>query len=160
MFKGLKTRGKDHFINQLRQKIGVMFGPKEVTTGGNALKYYTSVRLDVRRIATLKHKDQPIGARTRVRVVKNKVAAPFRTAEFDIVFGRGTCTNGELLDLGITHGLVQKAGSWLSMGETRLGQGRENARAKLEEDAELRAELTSLVRAAAGLGQGVADEVH
>lgn len=155
-----KTRCTVIFINQLRQKIGVMFGPKEVTTGGNALKYYTSVRLDVRRIATLKHKDQPIGARTRVRVVKNKVAAPFRTAEFDIVFGKGTCTNGELIDLGIAHGLVQKSGSWLSMGETRLGQGRENARSKLETDAELKAELTALVRAAAGLSLSAEGEVH
>ena len=155
-----KTNCTVIFINQLRQKIGVMFGPKEVTTGGNALKYYTSVRLDVRRIATLKHKDQPIGSRTRVRVVKNKVAAPFRTTEFDIVFGKGVCEYGELLDLGLEWGVVQKAGSWLSMAEERLGQGRENARAKLEADSELKAKLTTLVRAAAGLSTLNEEEVH
>lgn len=155
-----KTHCTVIFVNQLRQKIGVMFGPKEVTTGGNALKYYTSVRLDVRRIATLKHKDQAVGSRTRVRVVKNKVAAPFRSTEFDIVFGKGVCEYGELLDLGLEWGVVQKAGSWLSMGEVRLGQGRENARAKLEGDAELKAQLSSLVRAAAGLSVLDEEEVH
>ena len=155
-----KTNCTVIFINQLRQKIGVMFGPKEVTTGGNALKYYTSVRLDVRRIATLKHKDQPIGSRTRVRVVKNKVAAPFRSTEFDIVFGKGVCRSGELLDLGLEWGVVQKAGSWLSMGEERLGQGRENARAKLESDLDLNGRLTTLVRAAAGLSTSTDEEVH
>ncbi len=156
-----KTNCTVIFINQLRQKIGVMFGPKEVTTGGNALKYYTSVRLDVRRIATLKHKDQSIGSRTRVRVVKNKVAAPFRSTEFDIVFGKGVCRFGELLDLGLEWGVVQKAGSWLSMGEERLGQGRENARAKLKADSDLTGRLTALVRAAAGLpGPSEEEEVH
>jgi recombination protein RecA len=156
-----KTNCTVIFINQLRQKIGVMFGPKEVTTGGNALKYYTSVRLDVRRIATLKHKDQSIGSRTRVRVVKNKVAAPFRSTEFDIVFGKGVCGFGELLDLGLEWGVVQKAGSWLSRGEERLGQGRENARAKLESDSDLTDRRTALVRAAAGLsGPSVEEEVH
>lgn len=156
-----KTNCTVIFINQLRQKIGVMFGPKEVTTGGNALKYYTSVRLDVRRIATLKHKDQSIGSRTRVRVVKNKVAAPFRSTEFDIVFGKGVCRFGELLDLGLEWGVVQKSGSWLSMGEERLGQGRENARAKLESDSDLAERLTVLVRAAAGLSApSDEEEVH
>ena len=155
-----KTNCTVIFINQLRQKIGVMFGPKEVTTGGNALKYYTSVRLDVRRIATLKHKDLPIGSRTRVRVVKNKVAAPFRSTEFDIIFGRGVCQYGELLDPGLEWGVIQKAGSWLSTGEERLGQGRENARAKLQGDPELMARLTMLVRAAAGLSTTDEDEVH
>lgn len=150
-----RTRCSVMFINQLRQKIGVTFGPKEVTTGGNALKYYTSVRLDVRRIGSLKHKDVLIGNRTRVRVVKNKVAPPFRQAEFDILWGLGVSQEGELLDLGVEHGLIQKSGSWLSLGDRRLGQGREKARAELCADPALKAELLAMVQAATGLAQEV-----
>jgi recombination protein RecA len=129
------------FINQLRQKIGVTFGSPETTTGGNALKFYASVRLDIRRIATLKQGDQPTGNRTRVKVVKNKLAPPFRTAEFDILFGTGINRLGDLLDMAATAGLIQKSGAWYSAGDERLGQGRERACEALGERPALMAQL-------------------
>ena len=112
------------FINQIRLKIGVMFGNPETTTGGNALKFYASVRLDIRRIGAIKDRDEVVGNQTRVKVVKNKVAAPFRTVEFDIMYGEGISKNGELLDLGVAAGLVEKAGAWFSYNGQRIGQGR------------------------------------
>lgn len=135
------------FINQLRQKIGVVFGPSEVTTGGNALKFYCSLRLDVRRIGRIADGDQTKGNRTRVKVVKNKLAPPFRKVEFDILYGRGICQAGDLLDLAEAHGLVARAGSWYSCGDTRLGQGREAARTAVRDNADLRAQLTRAVHA-------------
>ncbi len=146
------------FINQIREKIGVMFGNPETTTGGRALKFYASVRLDIRRIGPIKSGEEVVGNRTKVKVVKNKVAAPFRVAEFDILYGEGISRAGELLDLGLEHRVIQKSGTWLSFGETRLGQGRENARAFLKEHPEVTAEiegklrpmLPTLVRAASG----------
>jgi len=131
-----KTQCTVLFLNQLRQKIGVVFGNPEVTTGGNALKFYASVRLDVRRIQTLKDATGPVGARTRVKAVKNKLAPPFGEAEFDLVYGRGICREGELLDLGVEAGVVEKAGAWWSMDGQRLGQGKENARITLRENPE------------------------
>jgi recombination protein RecA len=134
------------FINQIREKIGVMFGSPETTTGGRALKFYASVRLDVRRIAAIKDGDTAVGNRTKVKVVKNKVAAPFREAEFDIVFGQGISLEGELVDLGLQHGVLDKSGSWLSFGGERLGQGRDNVRGQLRENAELRGRIESALR--------------
>ena len=139
------------FINQIRMKIGVMFGNPETTTGGNALKFYSSVRLDIRRIASIKEGDKVIGNRTRVRVVKNKVAAPFRVAEFDILYDEGISKTGELIDLGLDTGLVQKSGTWMSYGEHRLGQGRENARRTLRENPEMLGSLEREVKMAMGL---------
>jgi recombination protein RecA len=136
------------FINQIRMKIGVMFGNPETTTGGKALKFYTTVRLDIRRIAALKDGDQMIGARTRVRVVKNKVAPPFREAEFDIIYGRGISLEGELVDIGSKNGIIEKSGAWYSYHGDRLGQGRENVKAFLAENAELRSTITGQVREA------------
>jgi recombination protein RecA len=136
------------FINQIRMKIGVMFGNPETTTGGKALKFYTTVRLDIRRIGALKDGDQIIGARTRVRVVKNKVAPPFREAEFDIIYGRGISLEGELVDIGSKNGIIEKSGAWYSYGGDRLGQGRENVKAFLAENAELRSTITGQVREA------------
>lgn len=134
------------FINQVRMKIGVMFGNPETTTGGRALKFYASVRVDIRRIASIKQGDQVVGNRTKAKVVKNKVAAPFRVAEFDIMYGEGISRLGELLDLGVEHRLVQKSGSWYSYGETRLGQGRDAAKAYLKENEEVAAELEMRLR--------------
>jgi len=141
------------FINQVRQKIGVMFGNPETTTGGRALKFYASVRVDIRRIASIKQGDEVIGNRTKAKVVKNKVAAPFRIAEFDIMYGEGISKTGELLDLGIEHRLVQKSGSWYSYGETRLGQGREAARSFLRENPDVAGELEARIREALELPQ-------
>jgi recombination protein RecA len=146
------------FINQIREKIGVMFGNPETTTGGRALKFYASVRLDIRRIGPIKSGEEVVGNRTKVKVVKNKVAAPFRVAEFDILYGEGISRAGEILDIGVEHRLVTKSGTWLSYGDVRLGQGRENARAFLKENADLMAEievklrpmLPTLARAAGG----------
>jgi len=134
------------FINQIRMKIGVMFGNPETTTGGNALKFYASVRLDIRRISALKDGDKIIGSRTRVRVVKNKVAPPFREAEFDIIYGRGISFEGELVDIGSSRGVIEKSGAWYSFGGDRLGQGRENVKAFLAENAELKSSISDKVR--------------
>ena len=135
------------FINQLRDKIGVMFGSPETTTGGNALKFYSSVRLDIRRISQLKDGENATGNRARVKVVKNKVAPPFRKAEFDIIFGVGISKVGEIIDLGVEHNVIKKSGSWFSYGETRLGQGREAVKNLIEENPELAEELETKVRA-------------
>ena len=134
------------FINQLREKVGVMYGNPEVTTGGRALKFYSSVRIDVRRIETLKNGSEMIGNRTRAKVVKNKMAPPFREAEFDIMYGEGIAHGGELVDLGVKLDLVQKAGSWFSMGETRIGQGREAAKAYLHDNPDIAARLEEDIR--------------
>ena len=141
------------FINQIRLKIGVMFGNPETTTGGNALKFYASVRLDIRRIGAIKDKDDVVGNQTRVKVVKNKVAAPFRTVEFDIMYGEGISKTGELLDLGVAAGLVEKSGAWFSYGSQRIGQGRENAKNFMRENPDVANELETAIRANAGLVQ-------
>ena len=131
------------FINQIRQKIGIMFGNPETTTGGNALKFYASVRLDIRRISAIKDGQDVVGARTRVKVVKNKLAPPFREVEFDIVFGEGISREGNLIDLGVEANLVDKAGTWFSYGEVRIGQGRENAKEFLKSHPEVAADIES-----------------
>jgi recombination protein RecA len=139
------------FINQIRMKIGVMFGSPETTSGGNALKFYASVRLDIRRIGAIKQGDQAIGNRTRVRVVKNKVSAPFREAEFDILYGMGINKEGEFLDLGVEMGIVEKSGSWYSYGSERIGQGRDNCGEFLREHKEIANEINTKLREALGL---------
>ncbi|MEE4187261.1 MAG: recombinase RecA [Roseobacter sp.] len=139
------------FINQIRMKIGVMFGSPETTTGGNALKFYSSVRLDIRRIGALKDRDEVVGNHTRVKVVKNKVAAPFKQVEFDIMYGEGISKMGELLDLGVAAGVVDKSGSWFSYGDERIGQGRENAKSFLRENVQMALEIEDKIRAAHGL---------
>ncbi|TDQ66654.1 recombination protein RecA [Maritalea mobilis] len=139
------------FINQIRMKIGVMFGSPETTTGGNALKFYSSVRLDIRRIGAIKDRDEVVGNQTRVKVVKNKLAPPFRQVEFDIIYGEGISKTGELLDLGVKAGLVEKSGSWFSYDSQRLGQGRENARQFLKDNPQIAFEIESGVRESAGL---------
>lgn len=149
------------FINQLRQKIGVMFGSGETTTGGNALKFYASMRIDIRRIGSIKDGDTHIGNRTKVKVAKNKLAPPFQVCEFDIVYGRGVCQAGELIDLGVAHGIVEKSGAWYAWDGERLGQGRERARTALREAPDRLARLRTAVMAAAGavpLEPGVPDE--
>ena len=135
------------FINQIRMKIGVMFGSPETTTGGNALKFYASVRLDIRRIGAIKRGDEVVGNQTRVKVVKNKVAPPFKQAEFEILYGEGISRLGELIDLGVQHDIVNKAGSWYSYGDDRIGQGKENAREFLKEHPEMADEIERKVRA-------------
>jgi recombination protein RecA len=139
------------FINQIREKIGVFYGNPETTTGGRALKFYSSVRIDIRRIQSIKDGDRVIGARTRAKVVKNKVAAPFRDAEFDILYDEGISRENDLLDLGLSHGQVEKSGSWLSFGGERLGQGRENARIFLKENKDIRAKLEAALRKEIGI---------
>jgi len=139
------------FINQLREKIGVMFGNPETTTGGRALKFYSSIRIDIRRIGAIKTGEETIGNRTKLRVVKNKVAPPFRVAEFDILYGEGISREGDLLDLGVAHKIVDKSGSWFSYGELRLGQGRENARVFLKDNPDLASEIDHKLRAELGL---------
>jgi recombination protein RecA len=139
------------FINQIREKIGVMFGNPETTTGGRALKFYASVRIDIRRIGQIKEGDADIGSRTRVKVVKNKMAPPFKLAEFDILYGQGISRTGDLIDLAITHRLIDKSGAWFSYGETRLGQGRENVRQFLEQNTDLRDEIDQKLRRLLGL---------
>ena len=134
------------FINQIRMKIGVMFGNPETTTGGNALKFYSSVRLDIRRIGSIKKGEEIVGNETRVKVVKNKVAPPFKKAEFDILYGSGISREGELIDLGVQHGLVDKAGAWYSYGGDRIGQGKDNARAFLKEHSDTAREIESKIR--------------
>jgi len=134
------------FINQIREKIGVMFGNPETTTGGRALKFYASMRVDIRRIQAIKEGDKVVGSRTRAKVVKNKVAAPFREAEFDIVYGEGISREGDLIDLGVDKGLIEKNGTWLSFGGERMGQGRENARIFLKENKDIRDKLENALR--------------
>ena len=139
------------FINQIRMKIGVMFGNPETTTGGNALKFYASVRLDIRRIGAIKNRDEVVGNQTRVKVVKNKVAPPFRQVEFDIMYGEGVSKTGELLDLGVKAGVVEKSGSWFSFDSQRIGQGREQAKTFLKENVEIATQIEAAVRESAGL---------
>ncbi|MEW2916296.1 recombinase RecA [Ruegeria sp. ANG10] len=139
------------FINQIRMKIGVMFGSPETTTGGNALKFYSSVRLDIRRIGAIKDRDEVVGNQTRVKVVKNKVAPPFKQVEFDIMYGEGISKMGELLDLGVKAGVVEKSGSWFSYGDERIGQGRENAKQYLRDNNRAALEIEDKIRAAHGL---------
>jgi len=150
---GIVSRSKTSlvFINQIREKIGVMFGSPETTSGGRALKFYSSVRMDIRRIGALKEGDTVVGNRTKVKVVKNKVAPPFRLAEFDIIYGEGISREGDLIDLGIAHKMVEKSGSWFSYGEIRLGQGRENARRFLKDNPDLAMEIDQKVRSILGL---------
>jgi recombination protein RecA len=135
------------FINQIRMKIGVMFGSPETTTGGNALKFYSSVRLDIRRIGAIKKGDEVIGNQTRVKVVKNKVSPPFKQAEFEILYGEGISRHGEIIDLGVQHGIVDKAGSWYSYGDDRIGQGKENVREFLKANPEVAEEIEGKIRA-------------
>ena len=139
------------FINQIRMKIGVMFGNPETTTGGNALKFYASQRLDIRRIGAIKDGDQVIGNRTRVKVVKNKIAPPFKDAEFDILYGKGISKEGDILDLGVGLGIVEKSGAWYSFGEERIGQGRENVKRFLSENQDIRDQIASIVMEKTGL---------
>ncbi|MEP1537784.1 MAG: recombinase RecA [Paracoccaceae bacterium] len=139
------------FINQIRMKIGVMFGSPETTTGGNALKFYSSVRLDIRRIGAIKDRDEIVGNQTRVKVVKNKVAPPFKQVEFDIMYGEGISKTGELLDLGVKAGVVDKSGSWFSYGDERIGQGRENAKQYLRDNNHIAFDIEDKIRAAHGL---------
>src|SRR5665213_2414992 len=139
------------FINQIREKIGVMFGNPETTTGGRALKFYSSIRLDIRRIQSIKEGDRVIGSRTRAKVVKNKVAAPFREAEFDILYGEGVSREGDLIDLGVDQGVLEKSGTWISFGGERLGQGRENGRVFLKEHPDVRNKLENMLRKKMGI---------
>jgi recombination protein RecA len=143
-----KTNSTCIFINQLREKIGVMFGNPETTTGGNALKFYSSVRLDIRRSTQIKDGDQVMGNRTRVKVVKNKVAPPFRTAEFDIMYGQGISKAGEIIDLGVEHNILTKSGSWFSYGETRLGQGRDTVKQLFIDNPEMADEVEIKIKEA------------
>ena len=139
------------FINQIRMKIGVMFGNPETTTGGNALKFYASVRIDIRRIGAIKKGEEVIGTETRVKVVKNKVAPPFRQAEFDILYGEGISREGEIIELGVLHRIVEKSGAWYTYGEDRIGQGKDNAREFLKENPEIAQEIEGKIRAAVGV---------
>jgi recombination protein RecA len=139
------------FINQIRMKIGIMFGNPETTTGGNALKFYASVRLDIRRIGQIKDRDDVIGNQTRVKVVKNKVAPPFKQVEFDIMYGEGISKTGELVDLGVKAGIIEKSGAWFSFGGERIGQGRENTKAFLHEHPKVATEIEKAIRQNAGL---------
>jgi recombination protein RecA len=140
------------FINQIREKIGVMFGNPETTTGGRALKFYASVRLDIRRTTQIKEGEEVIGSRVKVKVVKNKCAAPFRQAEFDVAYGEGISKVGELLDIGLEHKIIEKSGSWFSYGDVRIGQGRENSKLFLLDNSDLASEIESKVRKALGIG--------
>jgi len=151
-----KSRTTVIFINQIRMQIGVMFGSPETTAGGRALKFYASVRMDIRRIATLKEGDQAVGNRTKVKVVKNKVAAPFREAEFDIIYNEGISREGELIDFALEKGVIQRSGTWFSFGEERIGQGRENARLFLKEHRDIRAQVEAKLLPLLGLKAQVA----
>ena len=146
------------FINQIRIKIGVMFGNPETTTGGNALKFYASVRMDIRRIGAIKKGDEVIGSETRVKVVKNKVAPPFREAIFDILYGEGISREGEIVELGVLHKLVEKSGAWYSYKGDKIGQGKDNAREYLKEHAEIAQEIEAKIRAAVGVAEAVPAE--
>jgi recombination protein RecA len=146
-----KSQSMVIFINQMRMKIGVMFGSPETTSGGNALKFYASVRLDIRRIGAIKDREEVVGNQTRVKIVKNKVAPPFRQVEFDIMYGEGISKTGELLDLGVTAGVVEKSGSWFSYGHERIGQGRENAKNFLKQHPDVAKAIEDAIRANAGL---------
>jgi recombination protein RecA len=146
-----KSKSMVIFINQIRMKIGIMFGNPETTTGGNALKFYASVRLDIRRIGQIKEHDEVVGNQTRVKVVKNKVAPPFKQVEFDIMYGEGISKTGELVDLGVKAGIVEKSGAWFSFNGERIGQGRENAKAFLKENPKIAGEIERAIRANAGL---------
>ncbi|MBN16296.1 recombinase RecA [Pelagibacterium nitratireducens] len=146
-----KSKAMVIFINQIRMKIGVMFGSPETTTGGNALKFYSSVRLDIRRIGAIKDREEVVGNQTRVKVVKNKMAPPFRQVEFDIMYGEGVSKTGELLDLGVKAGIVEKSGAWFSYDSQRLGQGRENSRQFLKDNPEIANQIENGVRESAGL---------
>jgi recombination protein RecA len=139
------------FINQIRMKIGVMYGSPETTTGGNALKFYASVRLDIRRIGAIKERDEVVGNQTRVKVVKNKLAPPFKTVEFDIMYGEGVSKVGELVDLGVKVGVVEKSGAWFSYDSQRIGQGRENAKTFLKQNPDVAARIEAAVRQNSGL---------
>jgi recombination protein RecA len=139
------------FINQIRMKIGVMYGSPEVTTGGNALKFYASVRLDIRRVGSIKERDEVVGNQTRVKVVKNKLAPPFKQVEFDIMYGEGVSKMGELIDLGVKAGVVEKSGAWFSYDSQRVGQGRENAKAFLRQNPDMAARIEAAIRQNAGL---------
>ena len=158
------TINKSHtcviFINQIRMKIGVMFGSPETTTGGNALKFYSSQRLDIRRIGAIKDGDQIVGNRTRVRVVKNKVAPPFKDAEFDIIYGEGISKEGDILDLGVSLGIVEKSGAWYSFGEDRIGQGRQNVKRFLSENIDIRDKIAGLVLEKTGLKTEEEDDAN
>lgn len=152
-----KSKTSVIFVNQIRMKIGVMFGNPETTTGGNALKFYSSVRLDIRRIGAIKSGQDNIGNRTRVRVVKNKIAPPFKEAEFDIIFGEGVSKYGEWIDLAVTHNIIQKSGTWFSYSETRIGQGRENAKMFLLDNKDIAAEIEAKLRDALKLPVSVSE---
>jgi recombination protein RecA len=153
-----KSRTSVIFINQLREKIGVMFGNPETTTGGRALKFYASVRLDIRRISTIKDGEEVVGSRVRVKVVKNKVAPPFREAEFDLIYGEGISRLGSLVDLGVTHKIVEKSGAWYAYGTERIGQGRENAKRFLKENPAMTDEIETKLRAALGMAAALQEE--
>ncbi len=140
------------FINQIRMKIGVMFGSPETTSGGNALKFYSSLRMDIRRIGAIKDRDEVTGNRTRVKIVKNKVAPPFKQVEFDIIYNEGICQTGELIDLGVEHGIVDKAGAWFAFNGERIGQGRENSKQFLKDNPEMYKEIKALVHDSMGMG--------
>ncbi|MFZ0739468.1 MAG: recombinase RecA [Candidatus Acidiferrales bacterium] len=148
------------FINQIREKIGVMFGNPETTTGGRALKFYSSIRIDIRRIQSIKEGDRVIGSRTRAKVVKNKVAAPFREAEFDIIYGEGVSSEGDIIDLGVARGLLEKSGTWISFKGERLGQGRDNARQLLKDNVDLRNKIETELRKQLGLTRAEPADNH
>ena len=146
-----KSRTMVIFINQIRMKIGVMYGSPETTSGGNALKFYASVRLDIRRIGAIKERDEVVGNQTRVKVVKNKLAPPFKQVEFDIMYGEGVSKVGELIDLGVKAGVVEKSGAWFSYDSVRIGQGRENAKQFLKENPDVAAKIEAQVRQNSGI---------
>jgi recombination protein RecA len=152
-----KSRTALVFINQIREKIGVMFGNPETTTGGRALKFYSSVRIDIRRIAAVKEGDVVVGSRTKVKIVKNKVAAPFREAEFDILYGEGISREGDVLDLAVTHNIVEKSGAWYSYDGERIGQGRENTRSFLKENKDTFAKMDAALRQRLNIGAAKAE---
>jgi recombination protein RecA len=154
-----KSKASLIFINQLREKIGVMFGNPETTTGGRALKFYSSVRVDIRRIGAIKDGEDVVGNRTRVKIVKNKMAPPFREAEFDIMYGEGVSREGDLIDIAVEHKIIEKSGAWFAYGGERLGQGRENVKNYLKENVDLRTAIEDKVRRALGMIKDVPEAV-